>query len=726
MALDVVRTPPGSEENLVDALRAGPITAGFADSAGVWLEVDGRLELVAGTHRDEAIGERLVAEFSSFSVETTGDHAYAQVVRSGEPFIGPPSGENPIWGRPGPDVVAEYVESTLIVPIVTDDGCVGALVFGSGTVDRFRRPDIAVAVRFATEISALVQRGPQGRAFAGGMSQLRALSDLSAGLVGAASIERVGRELMGNGLHVAGADGGSMMRWVDDHFEMVDFADLTAEFVEPWARFELQPGVDPFSDAVTSESGQFFTSREAFVESYPHFASTIESSEHHAWAVLPLIEPGGVVGALGFTYREPTAFHPARRLALYTLGSLASQALGQAIARQEIESTRAQLRTVLDSVFVNIALADAHGRLVDLNATSTSTTGLSPDLVIGRPAWETPAVTWSAEVAEQMRTEVETAIATRATRRFDIRASVSGSIVPFDYQIVPVLDDDGTVASLVLSSIDISARVAADERTQEALRTKERLVARLRVAVGTQRELVKHLQRSLLPSELPALANIEIAAVYRQATDHVDVGGDWYDAFTLPDGRLALTIGDIVGRGVEAAGATGMLRSATRALAKEHSRAAELVAHLDDYAADVPDAFASTTICALVDLESLTVELCRAGHVPPVVKRPGRDAEVVWAAGSAPLIQIAASDRTSTTFDLTPGSVLLMCTDGLIERADADLDVGLARLCELMDGVDDDLEASLHRIADRMADDGRTDDDVCIIAVRSRSSDSTD
>ncbi|MEP4650014.1 MAG: SpoIIE family protein phosphatase, partial [Ilumatobacter sp.] len=335
-------------------------------------------------------------------------------------------------------------------------------------------------------------------------------------------------------------------------------------------------------------------------------------------------------------------------------------------------------------------------------------------------------VTWSAEVAEQMRTEVETAIATRATRRFDIRASVSGSIVPFDYQIVPVLDDDGTVASLVLSSIDISARVAADERTQEALRTKERLVARLRVAVGTQRELVKHLQRSLLPSELPALANIEIAAVYRQATDHVDVGGDWDDAFTLPDGRLALTIGDIVGRGVEAAGATGMLRSATRALAKEHSRAAELVAHLDDYAADVPDAFASTTICALVDLESLTVELCRAGHVPPVVKRPGRDAEVVWAAGSAPLIQIAASDRTSTTFDLTPGSVLLMCTDGLIERADADLDVGLARLCELMDGVDDDLEASLHRIADRMADDGRTDDDVCIIAVRSRSSDSTD
>ena len=224
--------------------------------------------------------------------------------------------------------------------------------------------------------------------------------------------------------------------------------------------------------------------------------------------------------------------------------------------------------------------------------------------------------------------------------------------------------------------------------------------------------MAEALQRSLLPASIPTLEGWELSAHYESAAGG-RVGGDWYDAFLLRDGRLAVLIGDVAGHGLAAAGTMAQLRNVLRARLFVGDHPAEALTQLNEFCGHmVPRAFA-TVIVARVDLGSGRVEAASAGHLMPYLTNSGPTAVTAPVRLSAP---IGARGRTHepSSFTLEPGHGLVFYSDGLVERRDATIDDGLERLGETLSHAGD---ASASWISTAMASSD-TDDDVTIVTLR--------
>jgi serine phosphatase RsbU (regulator of sigma subunit) len=158
------------------------------------------------------------------------------------------------------------------------------------------------------------------------------------------------------------------------------------------------------------------------------------------------------------------------------------------------------------------------------------------------------------------------------------------------------------------------------------------------------------------------------------------VGGDWYDVFPLPSGEVCAVIGDVAGTGLQAAVIMGRIRSALRAYALQTSDPAEVLDRLDRKMRYFePDALA-TVLCAMVSPSRGQVRISSAGHLPPIIARPGQP---VAEAEVAPDLLIGVSSqrrRQVSTLDFPPGAALCLYTDGLVERRDQPIDQGIAQL----------------------------------------------
>jgi PAS domain S-box-containing protein len=234
------------------------------------------------------------------------------------------------------------------------------------------------------------------------------------------------------------------------------------------------------------------------------------------------------------------------------------------------------------------------------------------------------------------------------------------------------------------------------------------------------RNVALSLQRSLLGAAPPPDPRFELATRYQPADEHLEVGGDWHDAFKLARGRVGIVVGDVVGRGLAAASAMGQLRSAVRALAGADLEPAAILRHLDTFVEQVEPARYATVAYADVDPDSGRVVLASAGHPPPVLLAPGRPPELFAAGRSLPLGIVASGvGRVQATFELAPGGGLLLYTDGLVERRTEPIDVGLERL---LAALRDRPGASPARLAAELPaallEDGAGEDDVCLLSLR--------
>jgi phosphoserine phosphatase RsbU/P len=187
------------------------------------------------------------------------------------------------------------------------------------------------------------------------------------------------------------------------------------------------------------------------------------------------------------------------------------------------------------------------------------------------------------------------------------------------------------------------------------------------------------LARSLLPARLPAIDGLEMAARY--VPRDRDVGGDWYDVFSLPSGELCVVMGDVAGAGLHAAVTMGRMRSALRAYALETPDPAEVLRRLDRKMQHFePDAIA-TVIYAVFARDLEHVRVSSAGHLPPVIAVPGHAGELADISNDLLIGMSLAAPRHSTTLRLPPGCVLCFYTDGLVERHGRVIDEGLEALC---------------------------------------------
>ena len=236
-----------------------------------------------------------------------------------------------------------------------------------------------------------------------------------------------------------------------------------------------------------------------------------------------------------------------------------------------------------------------------------------------------------------------------------------------------------------------------------------------------QRNVSQTLQQSMLSGEPISDPRYEVATAYHPAGEHLEVGGDWYDAFTLADDRVAIVVGDVVGRGITAASAMGQLRSAARSLAGAGFGPAAVLEHLDTFVDQSQAARYATVAYADVDPVTGRVRFATAGHLPPLLLQPGRPPEYFEGARSTPLgIAVGDGRRPETSFDLEPGGGFLLYTDGLVERRTEVIDVGLARLVAAVQELGGVSPAQLvDALPDALLDpDATHDDDVCLLSFR--------
>ncbi|MEU9290549.1 SpoIIE family protein phosphatase [Streptomyces sp. NPDC048275] len=196
----------------------------------------------------------------------------------------------------------------------------------------------------------------------------------------------------------------------------------------------------------------------------------------------------------------------------------------------------------------------------------------------------------------------------------------------------------------------------------------------------------KELQQGLLPRTLPSLSSVTAAARYLPASDGIDVGGDWYDVIPLSGARVALVIGDVMGHGLSEAVTMGRLRTAVRTLADLEFPPAELVTRLNDLVNELGDAFYATCLYAVYDPATATCTFARAGHPPPAVVLPGQPVRFLGGTPDPPL-GAARPPFETVEMSLPEGSLLALYTDGLVESATQEIDLGMQRLASTLSGA---------------------------------------
>jgi serine phosphatase RsbU (regulator of sigma subunit)/anti-sigma regulatory factor (Ser/Thr protein kinase) len=189
------------------------------------------------------------------------------------------------------------------------------------------------------------------------------------------------------------------------------------------------------------------------------------------------------------------------------------------------------------------------------------------------------------------------------------------------------------------------------------------------------------LQRSLLPTGLSAPSSVEVRHRYLPGSKMIEVGGDWYESIALPGGRVALVVGDVAGHGVRAAVTMGRLRTAIKTLARLELPPAETLQQLDELMHELGqrEPHFATCVYAVFDAVSGTCEVASAGHLPPLLVSPDGGREFLDVAPSPPL-GIGSGPIHTRIFKIRDGSLLVLYTDGLVERRETDIDEGLARL----------------------------------------------
>jgi serine phosphatase RsbU (regulator of sigma subunit) len=229
----------------------------------------------------------------------------------------------------------------------------------------------------------------------------------------------------------------------------------------------------------------------------------------------------------------------------------------------------------------------------------------------------------------------------------------------------------GSRARRTFNSHDIQLLQLAADRLGTASQARSHKIDRLAALA---------LQRSLLPTRLPRVPGVDLAARY--VPGHTaGVGGDWYDVFTLPSGSLGVVIGDVSGHGLPSAVVMGRLRSALRAYALICDDPADALTHLDRKMHHFEAGSLATTLYAMIAPSRASLRVSIAGHPRPVLATPWRAATMLAAPVDPPLgIGRSNHRRRVTTLEFPPDAVLVCYTDGLVERRGEFIDVGLEQL----------------------------------------------
>jgi serine phosphatase RsbU (regulator of sigma subunit)/anti-sigma regulatory factor (Ser/Thr protein kinase) len=286
--------------------------------------------------------------------------------------------------------------------------------------------------------------------------------------------------------------------------------------------------------------------------------------------------------------------------------------------------------------------------------------------------------------------------------------SLLGVPLVVERQLVGVLHI-GTLTPRAFSQEDAELLQLVGDRAALAIE-RDRLYEQHRIA--------EMLQRSVLPEKLPEIPGLALAARYVPATTEAAVGGDWFDVIPLGGVRLGLTIGDVVGSGVAAAGLMGKLRNAVRAFAVENRSPADIATRLARFIqVEDPDSMATFIYCDL-NLHDAQFTMANAGHPPPLIVHPDGRTEYVEGEVGPPLGVNPHTTYRESPVPVPPGALLVLYTDGLVERRVERLTDRLEALARAASAAPLDAQVFSTDVVDGMLVGTRRDDDVAVLSVQ--------
>jgi serine phosphatase RsbU (regulator of sigma subunit) len=238
-------------------------------------------------------------------------------------------------------------------------------------------------------------------------------------------------------------------------------------------------------------------------------------------------------------------------------------------------------------------------------------------------------------------------------------------------------------------------------------------------------QVASTLQRWLLPTVLPDIEGLALSTIYAPGKHELQVGGDWYDAVLVDDGRAAIVVGDVVGHDVRAAAEMGQIRHVLSSNLARSGDAAESLALTDRYFHARGTDTMATALVMIYSRASCELEIASAGHLPPVIVEPGTVARTLDC-GLGPPLGSGLGGYTAIIRPFPPNAVVIGYTDGVVERRDADIDRCVTELCSSVDGVmstntDAEIVAALTDLVRHRIEESGQSDDAAAVVIQSRS-----
>jgi PAS domain S-box-containing protein len=301
-------------------------------------------------------------------------------------------------------------------------------------------------------------------------------------------------------------------------------------------------------------------------------------------------------------------------------------------------------------------------------------------------------------------------------------ATLLAELTPRSNLMVPLDLGGDTRGTLLIGRSDPDC----EPYTRDDLAFVTDLARRVEVTLAAKRvreaehQIAVTLQNALLPDTIRSAPSVPIDARYQAADDQLHVGGDWYDTFAWPDGRIGAMVGDVVGHSVESAAAMGRLRAAASALATIVGPSpAKLIEALDRFARSPDGIDYATVACVVIDPAAGTLTYASAGHPPTLVVTPAKSVQRLAAAQSPPLCTFVQGNRPETTIALEPGSLVVLYSDGLIERRRESLELGINRLeTALVKRFEQSIGEILDGVISDLTKESPAQDDIVVVACR--------
>jgi PAS domain S-box-containing protein len=543
-----------------------------------------------------------------------------------------------------------------------------------------------------------------------------------------------------------GADAGAvgLLNEAGDQIELAGSVGYTEAGIRDWQRFPLDADV-PMSIAVRSNEPIWMESASDLREGYSGLSEA--NILFASLAVIPMAIEGRPFGAIALSFSTPREFDEEERTFLLTAAQHAAQTFDHARVYEDQRTATERLAFLaaasellsrsLDPDTTLQNLADLAIRelgdwcaidLVDeeVGLRNVATAHVDPDLVRvandfrERYPVDPDAPTGAPNVIRTGKSElyreipdellVESAEDEEHLKMMREIGLESGMVVPL------------AARGRVLGAITFVSSNPKRHFGDADLELAEDLARRAALAIDNamlfrhEHDAAVTLQRSLLPESLPKLPGAQFAARYFPAAPGLEVGGDWYDVTVIGEGRAAMTIGDIAGRGIKAAAVMGHVSGVVRAFVLDGKKPDEVVQRANRVMRESARPQMATAVQLELDLEADQVDYVRAGHPPALLRLSDGTVQFLAGRGTQPLGVFDDLDCRTHRVDFPPGSLLLLYTDGLVERSEGDFDEELENLARAVAQGPADAEGCLRELAERFTPE-TIPDDVAMLAV---------